>query len=114
MIKQDEWTFTGASGTEYTFTLYPKNEELPPSAGVFILAYTHLRGHMGGWRANPLLFGQSGDMSLSLTDEIRQDADKTFIWNSNFVLLEPDASAREECVRDLKMRGVKYFEIKTG
>jgi hypothetical protein len=114
MIGHDEWTFTGASGKEYTFTLYPKSEGLPPSAGVFILAYTHLRGHMAGWQTNPLRIGQGENMSLALTTEMKQEADKSFIWNSNLVLLEPNASAREECVRDLNKRGPKYFEIKSG
>jgi hypothetical protein len=114
MIRQDEWTFTGASGTEYSFTLYPKSAGLPPSAGVFILAYTHLRGHMGGWQANPLLIGQGENMSSALTAEAEQHAVRSFIWNSNYVLLEPDSSVREECVRDLEMRGPKYFETKSN
>jgi hypothetical protein len=114
MIPQDEWTFTGVSGKEYIFTLYPKSQGLPASAGVFILAYTHLRGHMAGWQANPLHIAQGENMSLALRAETEQDAEKTFIWNSNFVHLESDSSARSECVRDLEKRGPKYFEIKSG
>ncbi|MEZ7198961.1 hypothetical protein [Pseudodesulfovibrio karagichevae] len=51
---------------------------------------------------------------MSLTAQTEEDAKKSFIWNSNFVFVEPDASAREECVRDLEKRGPKYFEIKGG
>lgn len=114
MIRQDEWYFTGASGTKYLFTLHPKKERLPPSGGVFILAYTHLRGHMGGWQANPLLIRQSEDMSSALATEVELDADWSIIWNSNFVLQEDDRSLRERCVRDLEMRGPKYAEIKSS
>jgi len=114
MFRQQKWTFTGASGMKYNFSMMPKSEGLPQAAGVFILAYSHPRGHMAGWQANPLLIVQAKDMSLALDREVELDADQNILWNSNFVLLESDPSAREQCVHDLKMRGAKYFEVKSS
>jgi len=101
MFRQTKWTFTGVSGAEYLFTILPKSEGLPQSSGVFILAYTHPRGHMAGWQVNPLFIGHAENMGLMLEDGVRLDPDGRDIWNSNFVLLEPVASVREMCVCDL-------------
>jgi hypothetical protein len=51
MFRQKEWSFTGASGTIYVFSMRPKSDGLPQSAGVYIQAYTRPRGHMAGWLA---------------------------------------------------------------
>jgi hypothetical protein len=108
MFRIKEWSFTGASGAEYHFDILPKSEGLPPSAGVFILAYTHPRGHMAGWEVNPLLMSHAEDMRRALADEAELSRDQEFLWNSTLVLLESDAPAREMCVRDLEMRTSKH------
>lgn len=107
MFRQKEWPFTGASGTEYLFSILPKSEGLPNSAGIFILAYTHPRGHAAGWEVNPLFIGHADDMNSALDAEAILDRDQIPLWNCNFVLLESDASARERCARDLKSRTSK-------
>jgi|GEM_PF-1043983 len=101
MFRQTKWSFTGASGTEYLFTILPKSEGLPQASGLFILAYTHPRGHMAGWQVNPLFIGHAENMELMLENEVMLDRDWRGIWNCNFVLWEPVASVREMCVCDL-------------
>ncbi|BDQ36948.1 hypothetical protein SYK_13080 [Pseudodesulfovibrio nedwellii] len=103
MFKQKIWPFIGASGTEYPFTILPKSEKLPQSAGVFILAYTHPRGHMAGWKTTPILINHADNIALTLDTETQLNHNQTALWNSNFVLLEPSQSAREKCVHDLKI-----------
>ena len=103
MFRQKEWSFTGASGTRHRFAILPKSDGLPQSPGVFILAYTHPRGHMAGWQVNPLFIGHADNMRSALDNEVSLDQDQGTLWNSNFVLLESDASVRENCVRDLKL-----------
>jgi len=103
MFKQEKWSFTGASGTEYTFSILPKSEGLPQAPGVFILAYTHPRGHMAGWQVNPLMIDQAEDMRLALESAGGLDSDRMSIWNSNFVLLEAVDSDRKKCVHDLEI-----------
>lgn len=107
MFKQKKWPFTGASGTEYVFSILRKSDRLPQSPGVFILAYTHPRGHLAGWEVKPLRIGQSDDISASLERETGLDADQKAMWNSVFVLPEPDANTREACVRDLNNHSMK-------
>ena len=105
---QKEWSFTGASGAEYVFTRLAKSEDMPQSPGVLVLAYIHLRGHLAGWQVNPLFIGHGEDMRSVLDGEVELEGDLQFIWNSNFVLSEPEAAAREACVRDLEAQGAKF------
>ena len=107
MFKQKIWPFIGTSGTEYPFTILPKSEKLPQSAGVFILAYTHPRGHMAGWEITPILINHANNIALALDTETHLNRDQKAIWNCNFVLLEPSQSAREKYVRDLKIHESK-------
>lgn len=102
MFRQKEWPFTGASGTKYLFSIRPKSAGPPGGPGVFILAYTHPRGHLAGWRVTPLLIGHAEDMRAPIVNEVELHKDQAPLWNSTFVLPEPSASARETCVRDLK------------
>ncbi|WP_022660454.1 hypothetical protein [Paucidesulfovibrio longus] len=107
MFKEKKWSLTGASGAEYHFDILPKSQELPQSPGVFILAYTHPRGHVAGWAVNPLLVSHADNMRRALASEAELSRDRKFLWNSNLVLLESDASARETCVRDLHIQESK-------
>ncbi|WP_316897066.1 hypothetical protein [Pseudodesulfovibrio indicus] len=102
MFKQREWYFTGTSGKQYRFGIHPNSERPPSAPGVFILAYTHPRGHLAGWQANPLLVGHADDLALALENEVPFDDDRAPLWNSTFVLLESAPSARRACVRDLE------------
>jgi hypothetical protein len=108
MFSRREWTFTGASGVEYKFSILAKSEEPPQSSGVFILAYVHPRGHLAGWQVNPLFIGQADDLRPPLAEGVGLDNEQRFIWNCNFVLLEPAASVREACVRDLEAEGARF------
>jgi hypothetical protein len=112
MFMQKKWTATGASGAKYLFSILPKSDGLPQSAGVFILAYCHPRGHMAGWQVNPLFIGHADNMGLALENEVELDSDHMLMWNCNFVLLESVTSAREICVRDLENQ--KSKSTRTG
>ena len=104
MFKQKKWPFAGASGTEYVFTILSKSKGLPRASGVFMLAYARPRGHMAGWQVTPLCIRHADDMQLSHQNGEGQKSDMDATWNCNFVLLEPDASAREKCACDLNAR----------
>ncbi|QJB55609.1 hypothetical protein [Pseudodesulfovibrio sp. zrk46] len=106
MFKKEKWTFTGATGKEYVFTISSKSEGLLSTPGVFIQAYTHLRGHMAGWQVNPLHLAHSENMGAAL-DASELSDDDVALWNCNYVLMNGDEAAREEVVRDL--RGVDHF-----
>jgi len=112
MFRQTKWSFTGVSGTDYLFTILPKSEGLPQSSGIFILAYTHPRGHMAGWQVNPLFIGHAENMGLMLKSEVRLDQEWRGTWNCNFVLLESVASVREMCVCDLNL--LEPFGVNTA
>lgn len=114
MFRKNTWSLTGASGTEYTFTIHRKADGLPESPGVFILAYTHLRGHMAGWQVNPLRVAHSENMSTTLVNEMGLAPDQTHLWNSNFVLLIDSPSVREACARDLEACGTKNGWVVTA
>lgn len=102
MFKQQEWPFIGASGKEYRFSICSKSTGLPSGPGIFILAYTHPRGHLAGWQVHPLTILQAEDMRHALESHAPLDHDQAMLWNSCFVLPESSESAREGCVRDLR------------
>jgi hypothetical protein len=111
MFRQKEWSFTGSSGTTYIFSIHPKSDGLPRSAGVYIQAYTRPRGHMAGWRVNPLRIGQAEDIASAVDHAGEPSTSRCTVWNSNLILLESSPSARDKCVRDLDMQGVDYMGI---
>lgn len=102
MFRKEKWIFTGSSGTEYLFFIRAKKQVLPQAPGVVMLAYTHPRGHMAGWQVNPLFMDHARDMSLILESGAGPDSESLALWNSCFVLAEPDAAAREACLSDLE------------
>ena len=100
MFRQKKWSFTGASGAKYDFSILSKSEGLPEEPGIFVQAYVHLRGHLAGWQVTPLFIGHGDNLCSDLAGEMALDNDQRYLWNSNFVLLESDAAAREAlCAR---------------
>lgn len=101
MFEQKEWTFTGASGAARTFTLSPKSEELPAVPGVFILAYTHPRGHRAGWQVTVLNIRYCEDIRAGVRAEAGRSCLQKGNWNCNYYHIEPDEQAGRRQARDL-------------
>lgn len=101
MFNQTQWTFTGASNQEYTFTISPKSAGLPAKPGVVLFAYTHPRGHRAGYQANVLAVAESDDMSALIPSTEAKEILMDECWNCNFMLAETDAAERGYCLKDL-------------
>ena len=101
MFKTKEWEFTGTSGKKYTFELFPKSGALPETAGIFILAYTHPRGHLAGFQVNTLSMGESDNVQEAVTNHGSPECLFEGCWNSNFVLRLDDTRKRTEYLTDL-------------
>ncbi len=101
MFKQEKWSFTGDSGIEYLFEIKMKSSTLPPSGGVYILSYTHPRGHLAGFEAHPLYIGQTDNLNKTLSAPAQLKCITDECWNCTYILSAEDGQARINCVQDL-------------
>ena len=93
--------FTGKSGKQYTFELYSKSAPLPETGGIYILTYSHPRGHMAGVEINILDIGKTENLNLSVTGLQACKRLKDQCWNYNYILCIDDPESRDECLIDL-------------
>nr|WP_321401211.1 hypothetical protein [uncultured Desulfobacter sp.] len=93
--------FTGASGKQYTFELYSKSAALLETGGIYILTYTHPRGHMAGVQINILDIGKTENFNLSVTGLQQSERLKDQCWNYNYVCCIDDPESRDACLKDL-------------
>lgn len=101
MFRQSEWIFKGSSGKEYKFKIYSKSSEQPEQSGIFILAYTHPRGHLSGFETHPLYIGQSDNLRKTLSDPPQKECVNKECWNCTYMLLIDDPTLRDEYLQDL-------------
>lgn len=101
MFRQEKWSFAGGSGTEYFFEIKKKSAALPASGGVYILSYTHPRGHLAGFEVHPLYLGQTDNLktTISTPPELKCITDEC--WNCSYILLIDDEQVRIDCMKDL-------------
>lgn len=93
--------FTGKSGKQYTFELYSKSAPLPEAGGIYILTYTHPRGHLAGVQINILEIGKTENLNLSVAGLQRCKRLKDQCWNYNYILCIDDPESRDACLIDL-------------
>lgn len=101
MFKQKAWLFEGDSGTHYTFEIYSKKSELPKTGGIFILAYTHPRGHLAGYQVHTLSMGVTDNLQLEIAALPQQKCLQDECWNSTFILRLDEPETRSESLKDL-------------
>jgi len=100
-LMQEIVEFIGVSGEAYTFNVSSKSTELPDAAGIYILTYSHPRGHLAGFQVNVLRMGTTVDLNAAII-ELRQDEslmDKC--WNYTCTLPLDDQETRDAYLEDL-------------
>lgn len=102
MFKQKEWIFVGKSGEKYAFDICKKASQFPSNAGVFILAYTHPRGHLAGFETHALHIGCSDNLNESLLSPPQQDCVTKECWNCTYILLTEDQKTQTDILSDLR------------
>ncbi|MBI9112515.1 hypothetical protein [Maridesulfovibrio ferrireducens] len=101
MFRKKEWSFKGESGTEYCFEIKMKSSALPTAGGVFILAYTHPRGHLAGFEVHPLYIGQTDNLSTTIDTPPQLKCITNECWNCTYIMMTDNKQARIDCVQDL-------------
>jgi hypothetical protein len=93
--------FSGESGKQYTFELYSKSDPLPETGGIYIITYTHPRGHLAGYKINILDIGKTEHLNLLVTDLQQSKRLIEQLWNYNYILCLDNPKSRDECLQDL-------------
>ncbi len=102
MFRQKQWNFKGGSGKDYTFEIFKKKADFPTSGGVYIFAYTHLKGHIAGFAVNTLHIGQTDNLKKMHSAPPHQQCLITNCWNCTYVLhSDEDIQNRQTIVEDL-------------
>ncbi|NDV22061.1 hypothetical protein [Desulfovibrio sp. JC022] len=101
MFKQKEWIFTGKSGKEYTFGIFAKTRPIPEEAGIYILSYTHPRGHRAGFKVNMLYVGGTENFRQELNNPPEADCLWDGNWNCIYLLEIDDMDERLKILEDL-------------
>ncbi len=98
---QKRWEFTGVSGKKYTFEVYPKSAQLPATGGIYIVTYSHPRGHLSGFQVNTLCMGVANNLNSTIEDLRQQESLAKDCWNYTCILCLDNADLRHECFDDL-------------
>lgn len=93
--------FTGKSGKQYNFELYSKSAPLPETGGIYILTYSHPRGHLAGVQINILYVGKTKNLNRSITGLQACERLKDQCWNYNYIRCIADPESRDACLKDL-------------
>ena len=101
MFKQKEWPFSGKSGKEYAFGIFAKTRPIPEYGGIYILAYTHPRGHRAGFKVNMLYIGETDNFRKELADPPQADCLWDDCWNCIYLLRIDEPDKREDVLKDL-------------
>lgn len=101
MFRQKEWIFSGKSGEEYTFEIFAKTRPIPEYGGIYILSYTHPRGHRAGFLVNMLYAGETDNFSNEMENPPQADCLWDGCWNCIYLLRIEDPSKRTKVLSDL-------------
>ncbi len=102
MLIQKQLEFNGESGKFYTFEVYTKSARLPQKAGIYIITYSHPRGHLSGFQVNVLAIGTATNLDLAVADLREKDRWSKECWNYTCILCLNDAASRQEYFDDLQ------------
>ncbi|WP_421902717.1 hypothetical protein [Maridesulfovibrio sp.] len=101
MFKQKEWLFSGKSGEKHHFGIFAKTRPIPEYGGIYILAYTHPRGHRAGFKVNMLYVGETDNFRKRLADPPQADCLWDGCWNCIYLLKLDDTDGRKVTLADL-------------
>ncbi|GKT33193.1 hypothetical protein ADUPG1_002415 [Aduncisulcus paluster] len=101
MFKQKEWPFFGKSGQKCNFGIFAKTRPIPEYGGIYILAYTHPRGHRAGFKVNMLYIGAADNFRSELATPPQADCLWDGCWNCIYLLRIDEPKSREEVLADL-------------
>ena len=101
MLKQKEWLFEGGSGADYTFEIFSKKAKLPETGGIYIVAYTHPRGHLAGYQVNILSIGVTDNFQSAITALPQQECLRSECWNCTYILRLSEPETKSEILKDL-------------
>ena len=93
--------FKGLSGKLYTFDIYSKSAKLPTTGGIFILTYSHPRGHLAGFQVNVLRMEIVTNLNSAVTDLRRDKNLLKECWNYTCTICLDDPEVREQYLEDL-------------
>lgn len=101
MFKHKNYFFKGKSGKEYSFVIFAKTRPIPESGGVYILTYTHPRGHRAGYKVNMLYAGETENLREELAEPAQADCLWDGNWNCIHLLEIEDSKEKKEVLADL-------------
>lgn len=101
LLMDDQISFVGESGNTYTFRVYSKSDSLPDKAGIYILTYSHPRGHLSGFQVNILGVGNAPVLNSVLEELRTSEKLAEQCWNYTCILCLDDEIKRREIVLDL-------------
>jgi len=101
MFKKKDWIFNGESGKKYSFQIKPKTSVFPESAGIFVLTYTHPRGHLAGYEVNKIIIGCSENIKKDMKNPPQREYATENCWNCTFLYLTEDKNEQQEIIDDL-------------
>ncbi|MGB3223160.1 MAG: hypothetical protein WBB23_10190 [Desulforhopalus sp.] len=102
MLIQKQLEFNGESGKSYTIEIYAKSAHLPQKAGIYIITYSHPRGHLSGFQINILAIGTAANLDSAVADLREKDSWSKECWNYTCILCVDDAAKRQEYFQDLQ------------
>lgn len=83
----------------YPFVTYTKREAISCQQGVYIFAYTHLRGHLAGYQLNILKVTQAENFHQAVQGGDALAALEQRHWNSVYFLDLPDSEEKNLLVK---------------
>jgi hypothetical protein len=101
MAKLSTITFTGASGTDYKFNVYPWDTNFEEDYGAVYFVTERRRKPDGGYSHTRIYIGQTEDLSTRFDNHHKQDCFDEHNANCVCVHEEQDEDTRIEVEKDL-------------
>jgi len=101
---QKQLEISGQSGESYTFDVYPKSAHLPEKAGLYIITYTHPRGHLAGYQINIICMGRSTNLEAAVADLRERENLAEECWNYTCILCIDDVPKISRILEDLHLK----------
>ena len=101
MAKLGTVTFTGASGTEYEFNVYPWGTSFKEDFGAVYFVTRRTQKQDGGYSHTRIYVGETGDLSTRFDNHHKQACFDRHNKNCVCVYGEQDEDTRLEIERDL-------------
>ena len=101
MFEKKHWVFRGESGEDHSFECFSRSDPLPDSGGIYILTYTHPRGHLAGFQVNILFMDATDDLRAEVSGLQNRERLLKACWNYTCILRLGDPKIRAALLEDL-------------